>query len=90
MRIIEGMNITPVIQWYHSNGSVVEIGQRIIISDGPPSTSHVKTTSLKFSPVLSDDGGTYTCHARVTVPWMTNQPAVRSSRVSIVVSSKLL
>ena len=91
VHIIEGINIPPVILWYHPNGSVIESGHHTIIVDGPRSTnSRVQTTLLKFSPVLSDDGGAYTCRAQVTVPWMTDQPATHNASVNMVVTSMLI
>ena len=85
--IIEGMNIPPVIQWYHSNGSVVESGQRITITGAPQTISRVKTVSLTFSPILSDDGDEYFCRAQVAIPWMAEQPRVHSARANLVVTS---
>ena len=58
MDIIEGMNIPPVIQWLHLNGSVIESGKRITVNISQSNSSRV-TTSLKFSPILSADGGAY-------------------------------
>ena len=81
------MNIPPVIQWQHSNGSVVESRQHITINGPRTISSGVKTISLTFSPVLTDDGGEYFCRAQVTVPWMTDQPTVRSASVNVVVTS---
>ena len=83
------MSIPPVIQWYHPNGSVVESTDRIMIDSPQSIRSYVKISLLKFSPVLSDDGGVYTCRAQVTVPWMTNQPVVHSASVNMVVTSML-
>ena len=88
MSITDGMNIPPVIQWFHSNGSIVKNGKRITVSVSQSNGSSVTTSSLKFSPILSEDGGAYMCRAQVTVPWMIDQPTVRSDRVSLVVSSK--
>ena len=90
VHIIEGMSIPPVILWYHSNGSVVESSHHVIVDSPRSTSSHVKTTLLKFSPVLSDDGGAYTCRAQVTVPWMTDQPAMHSASVNMVVTSMLV
>ena len=86
--ITDGMNIPPRIQWFHSNGSVVKNGKRITVSVSRSNSSSVITSLLKFSPILSEDGGAYMCRAQITVPWMIDQPVVRSNRVSIVVSSK--
>ena len=83
------MNIAPVIQWYYPNGSaVLESGKRVTVGSLQSHSSGVKTTSLTFSPVESDDGGEYSCRAQVTVPWMTEQPRVHSASVNLVVRSK--
>lgn len=88
MSVIDGMNIPPVIQWFHSNGSVIENGERITVNISQSNSRSVTISSLKFSPILSEDGGEYMCRAQVTIPWMTDQPAVHSHTLHIVVSSK--
>ena len=54
------MNLPPTIQWYHSNGSLLESGHRVVITEGAPritSFSVTRSLSLTFAPVLSEDGG---------------------------------
>ena len=43
---------------------------------------------LSFDPVLSSDGGRYTCRAAISVPWMATQPPAISSSVDMHVTSK--
>ena len=90
VHIIKGMNLPTFIQWYHSNGSLLKNGHRIIFASAKPQTTNSGTTrvvSLTFAPVLSEDGGEYSCRAQVFVPWMTEQPRVHSSSVDVVVTS---
>ena len=88
MRAIQGMNIAPQVQWYHPNGSQVEMDGRVELGV-VETTGTVTFLSLTFSPVLHDDGGVYSCRAQVTVPWMTTQPPVKQAGVNMAVISKL-
>ena len=58
-------------------------------SGGCGSSSDFKSfLILSFDPVLSSDGGRYTCRAAISVPWMATQPPVISSSVDMHVTSK--
>ena len=85
---IQGMNIAPQVQWYNSEGSIVQTGGRLDVGT-VDSNGTTTTLSLTFSPVLHEDGGAYSCRAQVTVPWMTTQPPVKRSSVNMAVTSKL-
>ena len=86
VQITRGMKIVPDINWYSADGRVVETNERIAIRKDHSDT--VVSLKLTFSPVLSDDGGEYTCRAQVTVPWMTTQPPVKLGSVNMPVTSK--
>jgi hypothetical protein len=66
VQAIQGMNITPEVYWYSSNGTVIQTEGRFEI-DTVYENSSVTTLFLTFSPVLHDqDGGVYSCRAQVT------------------------
>ena len=46
--------------------------------------------TLSFNPVLSSDGGRYTCRAAISVPWMATMPPLISSSVDMSVTSKAI
>ena len=47
----------------------------------------VTILALMFSPVLTTDGGDYTCRATVNVSWMDVQPPAISASVHMPVTS---
>ena len=68
-----GLNIDPIVHWYHPDGSQVDMDGRV--REGPQVTTGLETKrNLYFLPVLHDDGGKYTCEAKVHIPWMSTQP----------------
>lgn len=88
IRTIQGMNITPQVYWYNSNGTIIQTGGRFRV-DKVNKNSSITTLSLTFSPVLHNhDGAVYSCQAHVTVLWMTTQPPVKQASVNMAVISK--
>ena len=80
-----GLHIRPVVHWYHPDGSQVQTAGRV--REGKPVTDGLETKlSLTFDPVLHDDGGNYTCLAKVDVPWMSTEP--QNGSYLLVVTSK--
>ena len=89
MSVIDGMTLTPDFEWFYPNGSVIVSDGNIVISD-PQKEGNVTTSTLRFSPVLSEHGGIYTCKAAINVPWMREQPQSHNATVDMVVTSELV
>ena len=87
VQTIQGMNITPQVYWYNSDGSVIESGGRLQVGT-LYTDDNITALLLTFSPVLHGDGGVYSCKAQVIVPWMTTQPPVKQASVNMPVISK--
>lgn len=83
--VIEGITLPVTIEWLHSNGSAVA-NERIVIQNN--TVSLITTLTMTFTPVLTTDGGDYSCRATINVPWMDEQPPPRTARVHIPVTSK--
>ena len=67
VQAIRGMNITPEVYWYSSDGTVIKTEGRFKV-DTVQKNSSITTLSLTFSPVLhNQDGGVYSCRAQVTI-----------------------
>ena len=80
------MRLTPTVEWVGPDGNVIEE------SDGNRTLGDImirgiiSTFSLTFNPVLSSDGGRYTCRTSVNVPWMDRQPPSISNTVDMPVT----
>ena len=65
IQAIQGMNITPEVYWYGSDGTVIKTEGRFKV-DTVQENSSITTHFLTFSPVLHDqDGGVYSCRVQV-------------------------
>ena len=84
---ITGMTLPHSVEWVGPDGTV-------LVSEGNVTVGEVETQgtvsnlSLSFNPVLSSQGGYYTCRATVNVPWMENQPAQLSATFNMPVTSE--
>ena len=87
MRPITGMTIPPSIEWIGPDGTVLVSNGNVTVGE-METQGRVHTLSLSFHPVLSSQGGFYTCRATVNVPWMENQPAQLSTTFNMPVTSK--
>ena len=77
---ISGMNLPYTVEWVGPDGGVVvSEGNRVVGEVEVEGT--VSTLILSFRPVLTSNGGSYTCRATVSVPWMTVQPPEYSASV---------
>ena len=83
---IEGMNLDVEVHWVHS-GSEVQTGGRLRVGSLVKNGT-VTTRKLKFSSLLHDDGGGYTCIAKVDVSWMPIHPPQKKEMINVVVTSK--
>ena len=86
--VIDGLSLPVTIEWSHSNGSSFtnDVQDRIFVERVNVS-ERVTTLSLMLSPVLTTDGGNYTCGASVNVFWMNVQPPAISASVHMPVTS---
>ena len=87
MRAITGMRLPPSVEWVGPDGTVLESGENVTIGE-VETRGTVSTISLFFHPVLSSQGGHYTCRATVDVPWMDVQPPQFSDTFNMVVTCK--
>ena len=89
VKTIEGMNLSLEVHWYSSGGTynLMQTGGRIRV-DQPDTNGSVTTLKLTFYRLLHEDGGDYTCTAKVYVPWMVSQPPVKKEMFNVVVISK--
>ena len=85
MTVIAGLALPVTIEWLHSNGSAVS-NDRIVVHS--TTVSRVTTLTMTFAPILTTDGGGYSCQASVNVPWMDEQPPSIAESVHIPVTSK--
>ena len=88
MRVIAGMNLPVRMEWVGPDGSVVGSEENKTVGE-VETQGTLSTLTLSFHPVFSSDGGSYTCRAAITVPWMTRQPPQKSATVHMPVTSKL-
>ncbi len=84
MTVIAGLALPVTIEWLHSNGSAVS-NDRIVVHS--TTVSRVTTLTMTFAPILTTDGGGYSCKASVNVPWMDEQPPSIAESVHIPVTS---
>ena len=82
------MNIPPAVQWLYPNGTVVEKSTERITVGERETNGRYTTLTLTFSPVLTTDGGEYTCVTSVDVPWMETQPPHIDASVHMPVTSE--
>ncbi len=85
MTVIAGLALPVTIEWLHSNGSAVS-NDRIVVHS--TTVSRVTTLTMTFAPILTTDGGGYSCQASINVPWMDEQPPSIAESVHIPVTSK--
>jgi hypothetical protein len=84
---IPGMNFVPSVEWVGPDGGVVVSGGNINVGE-VESQGRVYTLTLSFSPVLTTDGGRYTCRGAIIVPWMNNQLLQILNLVNMPVTSE--
>ena len=85
VRVIPGMNLASSVEWVGPDGVVMMSNMSLHSGSGSGgsgsgesgsgfgSDSNSNSTfilTLSFNPVLSSDGGRYTCRAAISVPWM--------------------
>ena len=89
VKTIEGMNLPLEVHWYLSDDpqNLIQTGGRLRV-DPPETTGTITTLKLTFSHLLHDDGGDYTCRAKVNVSWTVSQPPVKKEVFNVVVTSK--
>ena len=87
MRPITGMTLPPLMEWVGPDGNVLVSGGNVTISE-VKTQGIVSTISLSFHPVLSSQGGYYTCRATVNIPWMKDQPDQLNATFYMPVTSK--
>ena len=75
------------MEWVGPNGTVMVSGGNVKISE-VETQGIVSTISLSFHPVLSSQGGNYTCRATVNARWMENQPDQFNATFHMPVTSK--
>ncbi len=83
--VIAGLALPVTMEWLHSNGSAVSNYRFVVHSH---TVSRVTTLTMTVAPILTTDGGKYTCQASVNVPWMDEQPPNIAESVHIPVTSK--
>ncbi len=83
--VIAGLALPVSMEWLHSNGSAVSNYRFVVHSH---TVSRVTTLTMTVAPILTTDGGKYTCQASVNVPWMDEQPPNIAESVHIPVTSK--
>ncbi len=83
---IPGMTLPPSVEWVGTDGDVIEGSDGNRTVSAVMSQGTVSTLSLTFNPVLSSDGGKYTCRASINVPWMNNQPPIKSTSIHMPVT----
>ena len=81
------MTLPPSIKWVGPDGTVLVSEKKVTVGE-VETQGTVSTLSLSFNPVLSSQGGYYTCRATVNVPWMTTQPSQISATFNMPVTSK--
>ena len=87
MTIIEGITLPVTVEWVGPDGDVVmSEGNRMVGVVEVQGT--VSTLSLSFSPVFSSDGGSYTCRAAISVPWVSSDPLQLQATVDMPVTSE--
>ena len=87
VRGIFGMRLTAAMEWVDPDGAVVmNTGKRTVTEVKTRGT--MSTFSLSFDPILTSDGGMYTCRAAITVPWMQRQPRQLTTTYDIPITSK--
>ena len=81
------MNLPYTVEWVGPDGSVVvSEGNRVVGEVVVEGT--VSTLTLSFRPVLTSNGGGFTCRATVSVPWMKVQPPQLTASIHIPVTSR--
>ena len=87
VRAISGMRLTPSMEWVGPDGTVVtNTGKRTVTEVKTRGT--MSTFSLSFDPILTSDGGMYTCRAAINVPWMQRQPQQLNTTYDIPITSR--
>ena len=84
---INGMTLPPLMEWVGPDGTVLASEENVTIGE-VETQGTVSNISLFFNPVLSSQGGYYTCRATVNVPWMAVQPPQLSASFNMPVTSK--
>ena len=82
-----GMRLPPSVEWVGPDGTLLVSEENMTVGE-VETQGTVSTFSLSFHPVLSSQGGYYTCRATVNVPWMENQPVQLSTTCNMPVTSK--
>ena len=78
---IPGMTLSPSVDWVGPDGDVIEESDGNRTLGDVVTRGTISTFSLTFNPVLSSDGGRYTCRTSVNVPWMDRQPSSISNTI---------
>ena len=76
------------MEWMYNNASIVP-NNHMTIRTKENTSSLVTTLRLTFAPIVTTNGGDYSCRASINVPWMNQQPSVISQSVHIPVTSEL-
>ena len=85
--VVEGITLPITVEWVGPDGDVVTSeGNRMVGEVEVQRT--VSTLSLSFIPVFSSDGGSYTCRAAISVPWVGSDPAQLQATVDMPVTSE--
>ena len=85
---INGMTLPPSIVWVGPDGTVLVSEENVTVGE-VETQGTVSTSSLTFNPVLSSQGGRYTCIVTVDVPWMLDQPDQLFDTFNMLVTSEL-
>ena len=86
--LVEGLSITPDIQWMGPNGSYIVGDGSITISDLELVEGVVASRSLTFSVLLTSHGGEYTCRANLSLPGSSAQHVASNETFNVTVQSK--
>ena len=85
--VMEGMTLPVTVEWVGPDGSVVVSEVNRMVREVEVQ-GRVSTLILSFSPVISEDGGKYTCRAAIFPQWMSS-PLQKLAMVDMPVTSKL-
>ena len=85
--VIEGITLPVIVEWVGPDGDVVmSEGNRMVGEEEVQ--GRVSTLSLSFNPVFSSDGGSYTCRAAISVPWVGSDPVQLQATMDMPVTSE--
>ena len=76
------------MEWVGPDGSVVVSEENRTMVELRENGPRSYTLSLSFNPVLSSDGGSYTCRANLSVPLMNVQPEQLQTFYNLTVDSE--